>query len=210
MLRYKLKKQTLLIAVLAILLCLVCLAGATLALFTNDLKDGTIGVITTSGNIEVDIVDTSPEENSLKGKVLQFQTTKEQKDILFEPGAVYCTQGFRIKNTGNVRINFLLTVSEDDDIDMTKFHEAFEVWISTSPSRSADAKLLTEFRGDLTAGDKGTLLPGDLSEETYYLHVKMKETAGNEFQGAKYDGIGITVHAVQGNVSVDEGVTNNE
>jgi hypothetical protein len=28
----------------------------------------------------------------------------------------------------------------------------------------------------------------------------MKDTAGNEFQGAKYEGIGVTVYAVQGNV----------
>ena len=205
--RYKTKQKTLLIAALAILLCLVCLTGATLALFTSDLKDGTIGVIATSGNIDVDIVDTSSQGNSLKGKVLQFQSTKEQKDILFEPGATYCTQGFRIKNNGDIHINFLLTVSEDDEIDMKKFHEAFEVWISTSPTKSADAKLLTEFRGELIPGNKGHLQAGTLSEETYYLFVKMKETAGNEFQNYKYEGIGITVHAVQGNVSVDEGVT---
>jgi hypothetical protein len=28
----------------------------------------------------------------------------------------------------------------------------------------------------------------------------MKETAGNDFQGASYEGIGVTVYAVQGNV----------
>ena len=189
---------------MVILLCFVSITGATLALFTSDVNDGTIGVNATSGKIDVDIVDI--EGNSLKGKVLQFQTTKEHQEILFEPGATFFTQGFKIKNNGDIRINFLVTVTDDDKLDMKKFYEAFEVWISTSPDQTG-AKLLTEFRGDLKAGDKGGLAAGQVSEETYYLFVKMKETAGNDFQGCSYDGIGITVHAVQGNVSMDEGVT---
>ena len=32
----------------------------------------------------------------------------------------------------------------------------------------------------------------------------MKETVGNEFQGAKYEGIGITVYAVQANAALKE------
>ena len=204
MARYKTHKQAAFIAAMVILLCLVLLTGSTLALFTSDINDGTIGVNATAGNIDVDIVD--EEGNSLKGKVLQFQTTREQQEVLFEPGTTFFTQGFKIKNNGDIRINFLLTVSEDDDIDMTAFYEAFEVWIATGRNKT-DAKLITEFRGELTTGDKGNLEAGDVSEETYYLFVKMKETAGNEFQGCEYDGIGITVHAVQGNVSVDEGVT---
>jgi hypothetical protein len=32
----------------------------------------------------------------------------------------------------------------------------------------------------------------------------MKDTAGNEFQGKTYTGIGVTVYAVQGNVTIEE------
>ena len=204
MARYNTHKKAVLIAAMVIFLCLVMLVGSTFALFTNDINDGTIGVNATSGKIDVDIVD--DKGNSLKGKVLQFQTTRENKEILFEPGATFFTQGFKVKNNGDIRINFLVTVTDDDKLDMEKFHEAFEVWISTSKDKSG-AKLLTEFRGELTTGDKGGLAAGEVSEETYYLFVKMKETAGNDFQGYSYEGIGITVHAVQGNVSIDEGVT---
>jgi hypothetical protein len=38
--------------------------------------------------------------------------------------------------------------------------------------------------------------------EAYYLMVSMKETAGNEYQNRTFSGIGITVCAVQGNVSL--------
>ncbi len=194
MLRYKANKQAFIIAVLIILLCLTCLIGATLALFTNDPNDGTIGVVTTSGQIQVDIIDAATGE-SLIGKVLKFQIYDDREEIYFEPGATYCTQGFKVSNEGNIPINFRLYVSEDEDLDMEEFRKAFDIWISTSPDDVDNAQKLTEFTGELGLENRTT-------DETYYLFVKMKETAGNEFQKQKYSGIGITVYAVQGNVDV--------
>lgn len=193
MLRYKTNQKQFIIAALVILLCLSCLAGATLALFTNDLNDGTIGIVTTAGRVRVDIVDTSSEANSLVGEVLEFQTTAPQKAVIFEPGATFYTQGFRVKNTGDIPINFRLSISEDETIDMTEFEKAFEVWLSTDPTNPDAAEKLTEFTARLEVGKSST--------DTYYLFVKMKESAGNEFQGKKYTGIGVTVYAVQGNVA---------
>ena len=40
--------------------------------------------------------------------------------------------------------------------------------------------------------------------DTYYLVIKMREEAGNEFQDKSYTGIGVTVYAVQGNAEVGE------
>ena len=184
------------LAVLIILLCLTSLAGATYALFTSNINDGTIGIVTTAGDIEVDIVDAVNNENSLVGEVLQFQTTASNRLPLFEPGATFYTQAFRVKNTGNIPIKFRLAVSEDADIGTEEFNAAFEVWISTSPTGiTAEAKKITSFTGELKVGQ---------SSEPYYLFVKMKETAGNEFQGKKYTGIGVTVYAVQGNAMIKE------
>ena len=196
MFRYRSNKQAFIIAVLVILLCLVSLTGATLALFTNNTSNGTIGVITTAGDVKVDIVSATDPSTSLVGQVLQFQTSADQKEILFEPGATFYTQGFKIKNTGDIPVNFRLSVSEDEDIDMEEFKKAFEVWISTDPQNPAAATKLTEYIGRLEAGDSST--------DTYYLFIKMKEAVGNEFQGKTYSGIGVTVYAVQGNVNVEE------
>ena len=191
MYRYRSNLQALIIAALVVLLCLSCLTGATLALFTSDIRDGTIGVVTTTGKVKVDIVDTYYEE-TLVGRALDFFTTSNHQEILFEPGAFFYTQPFKVKNDGNIPINFRLSVSEDKDIDMEHFHEAFEVWISKDPT-SSEAERLTEFKGRLEAGE---------SSESYYLLVKMKETAGNEFQKKSYSGIGVTVYAVQGNAII--------
>ena len=59
MLRYKSNKQACIIAALVILLCLVCLAGSTLALFTSDPEDGLTVLIylkSTSESIHVNFV----------------------------------------------------------------------------------------------------------------------------------------------------------
>lgn len=196
MFRYKSNKQALIIAVLIILLCFVSLTGATYALFTSNLNDGTIGIITTAGEVKIDIVDAADDTVSLVGDVLEFQTRSDKKAVLFEPGATFYTQGFKIKNEGNITVNFHLSVSEDEKIDMDEFHKAFEVWISTTPDGSHGAEKLTDFKGRLTAET--------LSEETYYLFIRMRENVGNEFQGKSYTGIGVTVYAVQGNVDIKE------
>lgn len=195
MLRYKKNSKALLIAGLVILLCLVCLLGSTFALFSVTL-DGTIGIVTTAGDIEVDIVDASDEQRSLQGEVLEFMTTAENPDLLFEPGATFYTQGFKVKNLGNIPINFRVSVSEDENIDMTEFYEAFEVSIITDPTNTSNAQEITAF--------KDSLAVGCTSESTYYLSVRMKATVGNEFQGKSYSGIGVTVYAVQGNVDIKE------
>ena len=196
MFRYKSNKQAFIMTALVILLCLSCLTGATLALFTSDVSDGTIGIVTTAGDVKVDIVDAQTGD-SLVGKVLQFQTTSEQKEILFEPGATFYTQEFRVQNNGNIPVNFTVSVSKDDNIDMTEFDEAFEVWIVRANDPDfANAQHITKFKGT-------DLMPGK-SSETYCLFVKMKESATNEFQGKTYTGIGITVYAVQGNAEIKE------
>ena len=193
MFRYKSHKQAFIMTALVILLCLVCLTGATLALFTSNLNDGTIGIVTTSGDVEIDIVDT--EGATLQNKALGFITSSADKEPLFEPGATFYTQEFQVMNRGDIPVNFSLSVSKDDKIDMEEFDEAFEVWIvRASDGDFKNAERITNFKGRLEVGE---------SSEKYRLVIKMKESVGNEFQGKTYTGIGVTVYAVQGNAQLD-------
>ena len=192
MFRYKSHKQAFIMTALAILLCLVCLTGATLALFTSNLNDGTIGIVTTSGDVEIDIVDT--EGATLQNKALGFITSSADKEPLFEPGATFYTQEFQVMNRGDIPVNFSLSVSKDDKIDMEEFDEAFEVWIVRADDEDfKNAERITSFKGRLEVGE---------SSEKYRLVIKMKESVGNEFQGKTYTGIGVTVYAVQGNAQL--------
>ena len=197
MFRYKSHKQAFIMTALVILLCLVCLTGATLALFTSDPNDGTIGIITTSGDVEIDIVDTSGV--TLQNRALAFMTTSgsmtDSEDVLFEPGATFRTQGFQVKNTGDIPVNFRLSVSKDDKIDKEEFEKAFELWIVKEGDDFRSAEKLTEFKVNGLAAGK--------ESDTYLLFIKMKESVGNEFQGKTYTGIGVTVYAVQGNAKLN-------
>ena len=195
MFRYKTNKQALIIAALVILLCLACLTGSTFALFTSDPEDGTIGIVTTAGNINVDIVDMRGQ--SLINRTLDFVKGDQVVNALFEPGATFRTEGFRVMNEGNISIRFRLYVSNDENLNMEEFNRGFEVWIGTDPDDPSKRIPMTEF--------SKLLQPDTVSEQTYYLFVHMKETAGNEFnrkEQAIYSGIGITVYAVQGNFDV--------
>ena len=190
-------------ASIVILLCLISLTGATLALFTSNPDDGKIGIITTSGNVKIDIVDADDTTDSLQGDVLNFATQndgsddpdEESQEVLFEPGATFYTQGFKVKNVGDIPVNYRMYISDDDSLDMTAFIEAFDFYITTDPHDPSAMVDMLLFAGRLEVGE--------CSEATYYLVIKMKETATNEFQEHTYTGIGITVCAVQGNVNVE-------
>ena len=196
--RYKQTKQTptFIIAAIVILLCLASITGATLALFTSSSEDGKIGINATSGDIEVDIIDSSENPSSLVGDVLNFVTQAgEKKDILFEPGALYYTEGFRVKNKGDISINFILYISEDkkNPDEAGDFAHGFEVWLTNDPTDRSTMVKMQDFDGRLE--------PDGISD-VYYLVFRMKESAGNEFQNRTFTGIGVTVCAVQGNVNI--------
>ena len=189
------KKIALIIAILTILLCFVILTGSTLALFTST-NDGKIGINATAGNIEVDIIDASDNPQSLVGSVLNFVTTSQNQEIYFEPGATYYTEGFRVKNTGEIPLNFIVYISEDieEKYEGIAFEDAFDVWLTKKPLDKNGMEKMPNFKGSLAVGE---------TSDVYYLVFRMKETAGNEFQGKTFTGIGITVCAVQGNAVVD-------
>ncbi len=187
------KKITIIILIIIILLLLTTIVGLTYALFTSGGDDGKIGVNVTSGECKIDIVDA--EDKSLVGDVLDFVTEEKKDKIYFEPGATYYTEVFKVKNIGNIPVNFRVFISEDESNDRYSFQEAFELWITKDPSNLEGAEKLTEFTGRLEV---------DQMSETYYLVIRMKETAGNEFQNKTYTGIGVTVYAVQGNVDIGE------
>lgn len=186
------KELTIIALIIIIIILLATIAGLTYSIFNSGDGDGMIGINVTSGECKVDIIDA--KGNSLIGDVLDFIVFDDREEILFEPGAIYYTEGFQVKNIGNIAINFRVNISNDEDADMESFNEAFEIWVTNDLSNLETAERLTSFTGSLEV---------DKNSETYYLVIKMKETAGNEFQNQTYSGIGITVHAVPASVEIE-------
>ncbi len=202
-------KRALLTSILAICLCLVMLIGSTFAWFTDTASTGVNRI--ESGTLKVDIV--KPEANaedkytSLEGEKLAFQkvAAASSEAILWEPGCTYVTEGFKIKNDGNLALKWKAEVNKDnvtngkasdDAKDGMSLLDVIDFYVVTdNTSKDAQAVSIDEFVGNLKADE--------LSDETYYIMGRMQESAGNDYQGLTLDNISITVYATQDTVEND-------
>ena len=184
----KATKRALLTSVMALVMCVVMLVGTTFAWFTDTASTGVNKI--QAGNLKVDIVDESG--NSLDGKTLNFKDFNGKTDILWEPGATFFTQGFKIANKGNLALKYKVVVSGiTGDTGLLKVMK-FDVV-------SAMTKIGSEVNFDTTPGQ---LLPSaagtpSVSDTTYYLRGHMNENAGNEYKNMTLTGISVTVYATQ-------------
>ena len=108
----KATKRTLLLSVLAMLLCMVMLVGTTFAWFTdsastavNTIQAGTLDVALEMKSNEFND-DGSAKWVSAEGKTLGWVAadSRAQEQILWEPGATYALPELRIVNKGNLAL----------------------------------------------------------------------------------------------------------
>ena len=186
-------KRALLTSVMALVMCVVMLVGTTFAWFTDTASTAVNKI--QAGNLDVDIIDL--QGNSLDGETLSFVNKENQSNILWEPGATFFTQGFRIANNGNLALKYKVVVSGiTGDTGLLKVME-FDVV-------SAMTKTGSEVNFDTNPGQ---LLPSATDtpsvSNVYYLRGHMDEDAGNEYKDMTLDGITITVYATQLNSEFD-------
>ena len=194
-------KRALLTSVMALVMCVVMLVGTTFAWFTDTASTGVNKI--QAGNLKVDIVD-KEGTTSLDGKSLSFvkagptADTGATTEILWEPGCRYLTEGFRIKNAGNLalkwkaQVNKGTTAANEGGFDLL---DVIDFYVVTSTDENAEAVAIENFKGNLEANKT--------SEDVYYIKGVMKTTAGNDYQGLTLDGISITVYATQATVEND-------
>ena len=182
----KATKRALLTSVMALVMCVVMLVGTTFAWFTDTASTAVNKIV--AGNLDVDIV--GEDGKTLDGKTLNFVNKENQSNILWEPGATFFTQGFKIVNKGNLALKYKVVVS----------------------GKTGDAKLLNAIKFDVVTektkeatealAEEGNLLKQNDSAPAndgvyYYLRGHMDENAGNEYKNLTLDGISITVYATQ-------------
>ena len=191
----KTSKRALLTSVLSIALCLSMLIGTTFAWFTDTASTAVNKI--QAGTLDVDIVDAAG--NTLNGKTLYFRDKGQNTNILWEPGATFNLDTFRIVKKGNLALKYKVVISGIDG--------------------SAELLNVINFtvkKGDAApvelAGWEGVLLPegatpagGADVEKTGLIAIsgKMDEQAGNQYQGLSIDGLGITVYATQAKYESD-------
>ena len=185
----KATKRALLTSVMALVMCVVMLVGTTFAWFTDTASTAVNKIV--AGNLDVDIVDEN--NNSLDGESLSFvkagAATDAEAAILWEPGATFFTQGFKIVNKGNLALKYKVVVS--GTTGDAKLLKAIEFDVVTEKTKEAAEALAKE--GNLLKQNDSA--PAD--NGVYYLRGHMKEDAGNEYKNLTLDGISITVYATQ-------------
>ena len=185
-------KRALLGSVVAMVLCLAMLVGATFAWFTDTASTGVNKI--QAGNLDVQLqYATAWDENGnvttwadAQGKQLEFKKAAGAEDeaILWEPGCTYALPELRVVNKGNLALKYKVAITGING--SAKLNEVIDWTIN-----DADINL-TEMQ--LKAGEEGA---------AFTIKGHMKESAGNDYMDLTISGISITVYATQDTVESD-------
>ena len=179
-------KRALLMSALSLLLCVSMLVGTTFAWFTDSVTSA--GNIIQSGRLDVEMNWVDGKENPA--------TTTAWKDAsegaifnydLWEPGYAE-VRHIEIKNAGTLALKYQLSIAANGEV--SKLADAIDVYyvdpaqqINERTGLTADKKLgtLTEVLAAINTTASGELKAGE--SHTITLALKMREEAGNEYQG---------------------------
>ena len=179
-------KRALLGSVMAMVLCLAMLVGATFAWFTDTASTGVNKIQAGKLDVALEMKDASGNWVSAEGKTLDFVKAADAKGeaILWEPGCTYTLPELRVVNNGNLALKYMIKITgiKGD----AKLNEVIDWTIN-----DADINL-TEMQ--LKAGEEGA---------AFTIKGHMKESAGNDYMDLTISGISITVYATQDTVESD-------
>ena len=184
-------KRALLGSVMAMVLCLAMLVGATFAWFTDTASTGVNKI--QAGNLDVQLqYATAWDENGnvtswadAQGRQLEFKKAAgaENETILWEPGCTYELPELRVVNNGNLALKYKVAITGING--SAKLNEVID-WTINDADLSADHSL--------SAG---------ATSEALTIKGHMQESAGNDYMNESIDGIAITVYATQDTVESD-------
>ena len=175
-------KRALLGSVMAMVLCLAMLVGATFAWFTDTASTGVNKIQAGKLDVALEMKDAAGKWVSAEGKTLDFVKAAAGEQVLWEPGCTYTLPELRVVNNGNLALKYKVIITGING--SAKLNEAIEWTI-----------------GDVAMGTEQRLAAGESNAFTIKGH--MKESAGNEYMNESIDGIAITVVATQDTVESD-------
>ena len=175
-------KRALLGSIMAMVLCLAMLVGATFAWFTDTASTGVNKIQAGKLDVALEMKDAAGQWVPAEGKTLDFVKAAAGEQVLWEPGCTYTLPELRVVNNGNLALKYMIKITgiKGD----AKLDEAIEWTI-----------------GDVAMGTEQHLAAGESNAFTIKGH--MKESAGNEYMNESIDGIAITVVATQDTVESD-------
>ena len=194
----KTSKRALLCSVLSIALCLSMLIGTTFAWFTDTASTAVNKI--QAGNLDI-ALEMKEGDNwvTAEGKTLNFVKAEghENEATLWEPGATYKLPELRVINNGNLALKYKIVISGAKDANAENTKDDLILmnvldWTYSISGNGGEAVSDLDTERHLAA--KTT--DADVFD-TLTIQAKMRETAGNEYQGLAIEGIAITVYATQ-------------
>ena len=176
-------KRALLGSVMAMVLCLAMLVGATFAWFTDTASTGVNKIQAGKLDVALEMKDAAGQWVSAEGKTLDFVKAAAGEQVLWEPGCTYTLPELRVVNNGNLALKYKVTITGING--SAKLNDVID-WTINDADLSADHSL--------AAG---------ATSEALTIKGHMKESAGNEYMNESIDGIAITVAATQDTVEND-------
>ena len=184
-------KRALLGSVMAMVLCLAMLVGATFAWFTDTASTGVNKIQAGNLDVALEMKDASGNWVSAEGKTLNWVKAAAGEQVLWEPGCTYTLPELRVVNNGNLALKYKLVISGiRGDAELNNVID----WTMT-----LDGAAYTLGEEHHLAAKNGATVDADVLT----ISGKMQESAGNDYMDKSIDGIAITVVATQDTVESD-------
>ena len=184
-------KRALLGSVMAMVLCLAMLVGATFAWFTDTASTGVNKIQAGNLDVALEMKDAAGQWVSAEGKTLDFVKAAAGEQVLWEPGCTYTLPELRVVNNGNLALKYKVVISGiRGDAELNNVID----WAVT-----LDGAAYTLGEEHHLAAKSGATVDADVLT----ISGKMQESAGNDYMNKSIDGIAITVVAAQDTVESD-------
>ena len=181
-------KRALLGSVMAMVLCLAMLVGATFAWFTDTASTGVNKI--QAGNLDIEIQDETGKAIDTLAWATKDGTAfaEDGKTPLWEPGCTYTLTPFQIVNKGNLALKYKIVVT----------------------GLEGDTGLLKVIKFTYKTGEEtfdmnteGHLAANGGASKVITVSAHMDEAAGNEYMNKTLEGVKFTVYATQDAVESD-------
>ena len=200
----KATKRALLTSAMALVMCVVMLVGTTFAWFTDTASTAVNKI--QAGNLDIQLVDKEGVELD-SATALKWKTV-DTGEVLWEPNCKYDLEGFQIKNAGNLAVKYKVVLKATDITKTADGKSLLDVIDWTIKLGNAEGTVVASdaVKNGLVNGveilvDK-VLAPKELSG-VISVTGHMDANAGNDYQGLKIGGFGITVLATQASYEKD-------
>ena len=181
-------KRALLGSVMAMVLCLAMLVGATFAWFTDTASTGVNKI--QAGNLDIEIQDETGKAIDTLAWATKDGTAfaEDGKTPLWEPGCTYTLTPFQIVNKGNLTLKYKIVVTGlEGDTGLLK--------VIKFTYKTGEETFDMNTEGHLTANGGAS--------KVITVSAHMDEAAGNEYMNKTLEGVKFTVYATQDTVEYD-------